>query len=144
MLTIEPCVFLQRGRGRLGQEQRRLQIGADQIVPVLDIDVADHRRIERRRVVDERVELAECLHRLLDQRRQLADVEQVRLDQRDGIGAQMIELGLQQARFAGRCAKMQHDGGARLVQPPADVGADPLGAAGDQYDPAFQARPCLR
>jgi hypothetical protein len=36
---------------------------------------------------------------------------------------------------------VQHDRRAGLVQPPADGCADPLGAAGDQDDPAFQAAP---
>ena len=93
-------------------------------------------------VVDERVQAAERLHGLLDQRRQLRDVEKIGLDQRDRMRPHMVELGLQQPRLTRRGAKMQHDRRARPVQPPTDGGANPLGAAGDQYVPAFQARPC--
>ena len=56
-----------------------------------------------RSVVDQRVEPAEDLHRLVDQRRQLAEIEQIGLDQRDRLLALVVQLGLQQSRFAGRC-----------------------------------------
>ena len=55
--------------------------------------------------------------------------------------AQVVELGLQQSRFAGRGAVVEHDRRAGLVQPAADRRADALGAAGDQHDLAFQAAP---
>ena len=104
----------QRRRGGLREEQRRLQVGADQVVRMPPAVMSPTRRLEeRRRVVDERVEAAERLHRLLDQRRQLGDVEEVGLDQRDRLGAQVIELGLQQPRLAGRVAVVQHERRAR-------------------------------
>ena len=49
----------QRGRRGLREEQRRAHVGADEVVPVARADLADGRRIERRRVVDQRVEPAE-------------------------------------------------------------------------------------
>ncbi len=101
----------QRRRRRLRQEQRRAQVGADQVLPVLGGDVADRRLEERRRVVDQRVEAAEGGERLLDDRRQLGEVEQVGLDQRDRILPHVVELGLQQPRLAGRAAVVEHQVG---------------------------------
>jgi hypothetical protein len=46
----------------------------------------------------------------------------------------MVELGLQKPRLAGGRAIMQHQVRTGSVQPAADCGADPLGAAGDQDD----------
>ena len=46
----------QRRQQRLGQEQRRFEIAADEIVPLLRRDGAERRRIKIRRVVDEHVE----------------------------------------------------------------------------------------
>jgi len=51
-----------------------------------------------------------------------------------GAAADTVELGLEQAGFAGRCAVVQHQLGARAVQASADRGTDPLRAAGDQHD----------
>ena len=56
-------------RRRLRQEQRRLEIGADEVVPLLFRDLAHRRRIEARRVVDQRVEPPELLDRGLDELR---------------------------------------------------------------------------
>ena len=116
----------QRRRRGLRQEQRRLEVGAHQVVPVGGVDLADRRRVERRRVVDQRVEAAVGAERALDQRRQLRQLEQVRLHQRDRIGADAVELGLQQPRFAGRAAVVQHQVRARGVQPAADRRAHAL------------------
>ena len=139
MLTIAPWAFLQRGRRGLRQEQRRLEVGAHQVVPVGGVDLADGRGMERRRVVDQRVEPAVGAERALDQRRQLRQLEQVRLDQRDRIGADAVELRLQQARFAGRRAVVQHQVRAGAVQAAADGRTHALGPPGDQHDLALHA-----
>ena len=135
--------FAKRRRCRLRQEQRCLDVGADQIVPARDGDFADRGLEKRRRVVDESVQPAVRLQRLLDERRQLRDVEQIGLDQRDGVGALMIELRLEQTRFAGRGAVVQHQAGARIVQPPANRGAHTFSAAGDQHHLALHVAPQL-
>ena len=88
-----------------------------------------------------RVETAERLQRLLDHRRQLVEVEEVRLDQRDRIGAHAVELGLEQPRFARRRAVVEHEARAGGMQPAADRRADALAASGDQHDPALHAAP---
>ena len=51
----------------------------------------------------------------------------------------MVELGLEQPRFAGGRAVMKHEARAGRVQPPGNRGADTLGATGDQHDPALHA-----
>ncbi len=139
MLTIAPCVFLSAGCRGLGDEQRRAQIGADQIVPGRRRDLADGCRVERRGVVDEPVETSEALDGLVDDRRQLVEIEQVRLDQRDRVGADVVKLRLQEPRLAGGRAIMEHQVRAACVQPATDRCADTLGAAGDQHDPALHA-----
>ncbi len=96
---------------------------------------------ERRSVVDQHVEMAEGVQRLLDHRRQLGEIEQIGLDQRDRIGADVVELRLQQARLAGGRAIVQHQIRAGRMQPAADRRADALGAAGDQHDLVLHAAP---
>ena len=68
----------------------------------------------------------------------LAEVDARITEFTDRIGDAYRE---QEARFAGGRPEMEHDRRARLVQAPADRGAHALGAAGDQYDLAFQAVP---
>ena len=80
MLMISPLRLLQRGRGRLREEQRRFEIAAHQIVPGRRRDLADLRRIKRRGIVHEHVERAEAAHRELHERRQFAEIEQVGLE----------------------------------------------------------------
>ena len=141
MLTIAPCVFLQRGGRRLREEQRRAQVGADEIVPVLDGDLADRRGEERRRVVDQAVEAAEGRQRLLDQRRELGDVEEIGLDQRHRARADVVELGLQQARFAGGAPEVDHQVGAGGVQAATDRRSHPSRATGNQHRLALHRKP---
>ena len=67
--AISPAVVkidvAQAGRGRLRQEQRRLEIAAHQIIPLRGRDRADRSRVERRGVVDQYVEATECAQRRL-------------------------------------------------------------------------------
>ena len=141
MLTIAPCALRSAGAAACARNS-----GARRLVPIRSSQSATVISPtgvwkERRRVVDQGVEPAERLHRLLDQRRQLGEVEQVGLDQRDRIGARVVELGLQQPRLACGRAIVQHQVRAGRVQPAADRGADALGAAGDQHDLALHETP---
>ena len=141
MLTIAPCAFFSAGAAACARNS-----GARRLVPIRSSHASGviapiGRRVERRRVVDDRVEPAERLHRLLDHRRQLVEIEEIRLDQRHGIGAHAVELGLQQPRFARGRPVVQHEAGTGRVQPAADRGADALAASGDQHDPALHAAP---
>ena len=131
--------LFQRGRRGLGHEQRRAQVGPDQVLPGGRRDLTHWRLEKRRRVVDQRIELAESLDRLVDQRRKFRNIEQIRLDERDGILALMVELGLQQSRFTRGCAIVQHDIRTGGVKAPACRGTYALGPSGDQHDFALQA-----
>ena len=67
--NVDDCAlrFAKRRRGRLRQEQRTLNVRAHQIVPSGDRDFADRGLKEGRRIVDQSIESAERLQRLLDQ-----------------------------------------------------------------------------
>ena len=108
---------------------------------MLDRDLADRRGEERRRVVDEAVEAAEGRQRLLDQRRELGDVEEIGLDQRHRAGADVVELGLQQARFAGGAPEVDHQVRAGGVQAAADRRSHPSRATGNQHRLALHRKP---
>jgi hypothetical protein len=68
-----------RGR-RLGQEQRRLEVGADEVVPFALADRAERRGEEAGGIVHQRIEAAEVPGDLLDQPRQVVVVQQVGLE----------------------------------------------------------------
>src|ERR1700754_2191283 len=74
----------QGGRRCLRKEQRSLEVGPHEVVPVDLGDVAHGCRVERGRIVDEDIERTEVARRNLGKRLELTDIEQVRLD--DGYG----------------------------------------------------------
>ena len=53
-------------RCRLGQEQRRFQVGAEQVVPLLLADICQRGGVKTRGVVDQRIELPELPYGLVD------------------------------------------------------------------------------
>ena len=141
ILTIAPCAFFSAGAAACARNS-----GARRLVPIRSSHASGVIApigvgIERRGIVDERIEPAERLHRLLDHRRQLVEVEEIGLDQRHRIGAHAVQLGLQQPRLARGRPVVEHQVRARRVQPAADRGADALAASGDQHDPALHAAP---
>jgi hypothetical protein len=87
----QPAAALQPRRRGLRQEQRRLEVAADELVPVGFGDLADRGGVEARGVVDEDVEPAPRGRGALDDARQRGRVEQVALHQRDGTGAPGLE-----------------------------------------------------
>ncbi len=52
-------VAAQFGRGRLRQEQRGFQVGAEQVVPLLLVDIRQRGCVKAGRIVDQRIQLAE-------------------------------------------------------------------------------------
>src|SRR5262249_8697576 len=80
----------QRGRCRLGQKQRRLEVGADEIVPVDLGDVTERSWVEGGGVVDENVEAAEIAGRNAWQHLQLPEIEQIGFDRDRGAGPDLI------------------------------------------------------
>jgi hypothetical protein len=75
---------LEMRRRRLREEQRRLEVGTDQVVPGRRVDSADFCGVEGRGVIHQRVEPAEMGHDGVYQRRQRGNVEQVGSEGRGG------------------------------------------------------------
>ena len=131
-LMMSPLPLVQRGGRRLRQKQRRLQVGADEIVPVDLADVAERCRIERRGVVDQDIEAAEGAGRGCHQRRQLCDLQQIALRERRGARARGVQLARQGGRVVRGAAVVQHHIRTRRVQRARDGGADASRGAGDE------------
>ena len=64
----EALALAEFGRRGLGEEERRAQVRADQVVELVRRDGTDRRRIERGRIVDEDVEPSEGADDCRDQR----------------------------------------------------------------------------
>src|SRR6202044_1448555 len=101
---------------RLCQKERRLEIGADQVVPVVFVDVSNRGRIEGGGVVDQDVEAAEGCRGGVGQLCQGGAVEQIALRQRRGARPDAVELLRHGGRFLRRAAVVQHHAGAGRVQ----------------------------
>ncbi len=119
----------QRRGGGLRQEQRRLQVRADEIGPVDLGDVAQRRGIERRGVVHQNVEAAKGAHRHLGERRQLLHVEQIALGEQRGLGPRLVQLTRELRSRLGGAAKVDDDVGARAVQGARNGSSDAAGRA---------------
>ena len=132
MLMISPPRALQGGGGGLRQEQRRLEVGAHQVVPVDLGDIAHRGGEEGRGVVDEHVEAAEGLDRARHQARQLRHLEQVALGAQRRTRPCLVQLALQGRGVLGGAAVVQHQVRAAGVHEARDLGAHALGGAGDQ------------
>ena len=117
----------------LRQKQRRLEIGADQVVPRRQIDLAERCRKKTRGIIHQCVEPPETGNGCRHQQRQLRYIEQVGLQTRRRCGPQRIEFTDQ--RLGVRCCRpvVQHDVGTRRVQLARDRTADPLCRTRYQY-----------
>ena len=129
----QPARLAQGRRCGLRQEQRRAQVGADEVVELCSRDAADRSRVERGRVVHEHVEPAEASQRRIHQRGQPLDVVQVGAHGERGARARPFEFGDQRVGSGPRLVEVHHDAGPRRVQAAADCRAEALGAAGDEY-----------
>jgi hypothetical protein len=127
---------LEVGRRGLREEQRRLEVGADQVVPGRRVDSADFCGVEGRGVVHQRVEPAETGHGGFHQARQGVDCEQVSGEGRGGFATlvrpRRVQLRGQPVRFGRRAAIVDRDAGAGRVQRARDFRADATGGAGDE------------
>ena len=140
------AALLPDGRRRLlREEQRRAQVGADQLIPVAGLDRPDGGGVEGRRVVDQHVEAAEALERRAEQKPGRDRREQVRLHLRRAAGARGIQFRFQRRGLGFGAAVMQHDVRAGRVQPARDRRADaPRGAGDESGFPLQVLRPCQR
>src|SRR5688572_9417465 len=131
----------QRRDERLRQEQRRFQVAAEKIVPLLERDRADRRGIEVRRVVDEDVELAAgAVEHLRGQPLYGSDVEDVGADRECRLRSRAIETGRELIRLTGGAVVMDRDVRTRRVQGARNDGADALRCAGDERPSTLEAR----
>ena len=129
----ESALRPQAGRGRLRQEQRRLQIAAHEIVPLRQRDLADRRRIEARRIVDQNVQAPEFEQSRGDQLLRRVRVQKMRGEDRGRMRARAVEF-VRQGNGGGRRRTIVNENiGAGGVQRARDFGADAARAAGDQH-----------
>ena len=128
----------QRGRRRLREEQRRLEVGPHQIVPVDLGDIAHRCRVERRRIVDEDIERTEVARRDLGQRLQLTDIEQIRLDDARRSRAVSRSTPWRCLRGFRGAPVVQNDIRARSMQFARDSRAHPARGTRDQRSLAGQ------
>ena len=131
----------QRRRGGLCEKQRRLQVGAEQVVPVLFRDFAHGRGIESGCIVDEHVELAERLHCGVDERTQFLRLEQVAANECRGAAPQVVELARERAGFGFGPVIVNHHVCARSLQRARDARANAPRRAREQRDLAFEREP---
>ena len=130
---IRPRAARERRRRGLGQEQRRAQVGADEVVELGGRDRPDRRRVERRGVVHQHVEAPEARDRGRHELGQALDLVEVGAHGQRRVRAQRLEFGHQRVRGRARLVVVHHEAGARGVQPASDRGAEALGAARDQH-----------
>ena len=120
-----------RRRG-LREEERRAQVGADEIFPFGRGDRAERRRVEGRSIVDEAVEAAKGVRRFGDHAIDRGEVEEVGLHDDARPAALRIELGGEALRLGARAVAVKRDLGAGGVQLARDRGADPFRRARDE------------
>src|SRR5205823_15051356 len=103
-----------RRRG-LREEERRAQVGADEVVPFARADALEWRRVERRGVVDEAVEAAESRGRFVDELRKRGEVEKIGLHHDARTRSRGIELGGDAPGLVARAVAVQRDVRSRGV-----------------------------
>jgi hypothetical protein len=120
-----------RRRG-LREEERRAQVRAHEIVPLLRRHAAERRRIERRCVVDERVHATERSDCAGHDARQRGEIEQIRADYDGRPRTLAVQLVAQRFRFADRLVTMDTDVGAVRMKAAGQRRADAPGRTRDQ------------
>jgi len=142
MLTIRPLLMRSAVDAAWERKQRRLEVGPDEVVPI-DLGNITHRcRVEGRRVVDENIERSKvaCCDRR--QRLQLIQIEQIGLDQHDGIGSYLIQLSRQRLRRFRGAAIVQNNIRPRRMQLACDGGSHP--ACSTCYQRSFAGQRAMR
>ena len=122
----------QRRRRSLRQEQRRLQVGADQVLPLRRCQGAERGRIKRRGIVDQKVQATEALAGARYQSGQGAEVAQIRAQHAGAAVPGLIQFDCQPLRILHRAMAVDRDIGTRGVQSAHNPRADAAGATGDQ------------
>ena len=129
----DQAAALAQGRGgRLRQEQRGPQVGADEIVELRRRDRADRGGHEARRVVDQDVEPPEPRQRAVDERLQALDDEQIAREGGGRVRAHGVEFSDERVGFVTRGAVVHRYERAASVQFAHDGFAQPARAARDE------------
>jgi hypothetical protein len=124
MSTMLTIVLRELGRRLLRDEERRAQVGADQLLPVRGLDFAHRDGEEGRGVVHQYVEPAEGLDRRADERARRDGREELGLHLRCAARARRVELGLEPRGIGLGIAVVQQHFRARRVQAARDRRAD--------------------
>ena len=123
----------------LREEERRTQIRAHEVVPLLRRHAAERCGIKRRRIVDERVQSSERFDRCSYYSRQRVHIEQVGRYDRGRACTLTVQLIAQVFRFADRLVTMNADRGAVRVKAASDSGADAPSSPSDQHGAAGES-----
>jgi hypothetical protein len=122
----------QRRQQRLRQEQRRLQIAADEVVPLFRRHGAERCGVKVRRVVHEHIELARSCDDVLGHALEGGNVAHVCADGEGRARPRAIQLGGELLGIVGRTVIMNRDVRAGAVQRARDDGADAFRSARDE------------
>jgi hypothetical protein len=114
-VEYQPAGLAQRRRGRLRQEQRRLEIGAEQVIPGLWRDLSQGCGVESGGVVHQHIQRTPGASRKLHELGQSAEVQQVGLEDIHGARARLVEFRRQRLRVLGRVAVVDHEIRTRFV-----------------------------
>ena len=117
--------FAQRRDRRLAEEERRLRIGREQLVPLLRGRRPQRRGEERRGIVDQRIEPAVMRQQLPDHAGQRVRVGQFGLQQQGAAAALAFQFLRQRVGVIGGTAIMQRQIVARRMQGACDHRTDP-------------------
>ena len=97
----------QRCGGGLGEKKRRARIACEQFVPLRRRDAADRCRLERRGIVDQRIEAPKTFQRCVDQVRQHFHIAQISLQYQHAIRPLQLEFLCEVVEFCTRATAMQ-------------------------------------
>ena len=120
-------------RCRLGQEQRRFQVGADQVAPLLLVQLVQRRREKTGCVVHHGIKMAELLYGFFDHARQRCQFDQVGLHDTGRIGPFFVQFRTQRQRVIQRSATVDRHIRTRRMQTPHDGRTDAFRPACHQY-----------
>jgi hypothetical protein len=136
----QPPAPAQFRRGGLRQEQRRAQVGADEVLECVPRDLADRRRIEGGGIVDEHVERAEGADDGGGQRLERGEIGEIGAEGRGRRRTLGIHRAHQRAGLGGGAVVMHGQLRAPGVKGLRDDRADAPRAAGDQHDLVSERR----
>jgi len=125
---------------RLGEKQRRLQIGAHEVGPLRPGNLPHGGGSKARGVVDQHIQAAECSNRGVHQVHGRLGTQQVLALHRGGTRPRPVELQCQVRGCLGGGSIMNQYARSGAVQRAGDLGADAPRASGDEDHLAIERR----